>query len=633
VRPRLAAPAVALVLAAVLVAEGIALDTAWHSEEASIAEQARGGPSFVPRSSTAYPLVLRPLAAPLEGGWLLWIGRGFAAVAWAAMAMPTYLLARRWSSTPVAVGASVLAVLVPAAVYASALLPEAPATLLAACSLALYAHARERGDRLALGGGFALALAASLLRPWFAVLLPVLAVAAVAEKVSWRELRVWPRPLALVLLAGFAYIGVEGASPELERALLEPRVVLQAAAASVAVAALGSGIVPWLVAAARVAGGLAGAQAGVIAAAGIALALAAGVSGATGAGPPVDERPLLALVPFVFAVAARAWADRRPSWSAYALAGAGLTLAVLAIPKAALRTPTLQDAPGLEFAGRIVGERGTAGLIALALAVTVMTAVAASARVPALALATLTVLLVLPGHVLARQAASDRAQANAALLPSPHDWLDRNVDGAGDVTVLDTRPLLPGIGLRGLALWNRSLGDHLVADPTEANTSTGRLPVSTGTRFVLARGAEIAGTVVARHALGTLVRIAPPLRLAGSVEGVYPDGWSAERAVYRRFAGPDRPGTVNVTVSRRAWTGPDVPGTVIFSAGPVGRARSAGGIVIHSGEERQVPLRVPAPPFEVEITVDPTFSPADFGQADARRLGAQVTFTYVPDQA
>jgi hypothetical protein len=414
VRPvisRLVAPTVALVLAAVLLVEGIALDTPWHHEEASIAEQARGGPSSVSRSTTAYPFVLGPAAA-LDGGWLSWIGRGLAALTWAALAVPTYLLARRWSSTAVAAGASAVAVLVPGAVYATALLPDAPATLLAAASLALYLHTREGGGRLSLGGAFALALAAALLRPWFAVLVPVFAFAAVAERVRWAELRVWPRPLALALLAGFAYIGLEGASPELERALLEPRTVLQAAAASIAAAALGGGLVPWLVAAAKVVAGTAGAHAGVVASAGIALAAAAGVSGAAGVEPSVDERPLLALVPFVFAVAVRPVAARPPR-AAFAVAGAGLAFAVLAIPAGLLQAPTTHDAPGVELVGALVGEHGTSGVVGLALAAVVVTMLVASARLPPVVVVALTVVLVVAGHALAWRAAS-RARAEAA---------------------------------------------------------------------------------------------------------------------------------------------------------------------------------------------------------------------------
>jgi hypothetical protein len=53
-------------------------------------------------------------------------------------------------------------------------------------------------------------------------------------------------------------------------------------------------------------------------------------------------------------------------------------------------------------------------------------------------------------------------------------------------------------------------------------------------------------------------------------------------------------------------------------------------IVIHSGQDRKLEIPVPAPPFQVALTVQPTFSPSEFGATDTRQLGAQITFTYRP---
>ena len=49
--------------------------------------------------------------------------------------------------------------------------------------------------------------------------------------------------------------------------------------------------------------------------------------------------------------------------------------------------------------------------------------------------------------------------------------------------------------------------------------------------------------------------------------------------------------------------------------------------------ERTFPLSVPAAPFHVQITVEPTFSPYLLHpktQSDRRRLGAQVSFDWRP---
>jgi hypothetical protein len=62
---------------------------------------------------------------------------------------------------------------------------------------------------------------------------------------------------------------------------------------------------------------------------------------------------------------------------------------------------------------------------------------------------------------------------------------------------------------------------------------------------------------------------------------------------------------------------------------PVDRQR----LVIHAGKSRQVKLRTPRPPFRFELTVDPTFSPADFGMLDPRPLGVQLAYGFEPQSA
>jgi hypothetical protein len=50
---------------------------------------------------------------------------------------------------------------------------------------------------------------------------------------------------------------------------------------------------------------------------------------------------------------------------------------------------------------------------------------------------------------------------------------------------------------------------------------------------------------------------------------------------------------------------------------------------MRDGERARFVLRTPPPPFRVEVTVSPTFSPSDFGFVDQRDLGAQVAFSFV----
>jgi hypothetical protein len=50
-------------------------------------------------------------------------------------------------------------------------------------------------------------------------------------------------------------------------------------------------------------------------------------------------------------------------------------------------------------------------------------------------------------------------------------------------------------------------------------------------------------------------------------------------------------------------------------------------LTIHKLERKVVTLPAPAPPFRVEVSISPTFSPSQFGQADTRQLGAVVSFS------
>ena len=110
-------------------------------------------------------------------------------------------------------------------------------------------------------------------------------------------------------------------------------------------------------------------------------------------------------------------------------------------------------------------------------------------------------------------------------------------------------------------------------------------------------------------------------------------------ATYTQYAAPGKPGTVQVTLSREAWGGPDKPGKVTIRWGPP--VLNKDGLVtirspktmrwtIHSLKAKTFNLPVVSLPVRVEVTIDPTFSPAEYGYADARQLGAKPTFTYVP---
>jgi hypothetical protein len=620
----LAVGAVALV--ALLVAEGL-LPAAWLPlEEAAVAEQARGEPAAPGTTvSGLYPLLVNPLASSFSGETLVGAARLLNACLWAGLAVPTFLLARARASLLVASVAAAASALLPAAVYASTLAPDALATLLVAIATALFAHPRTHGRGLALAGSFACALAAAALRPWFAVVPLGLLVAYALPRVPWSVLKSWPRPLALALLAGIAVTGVAGISPELERATLEPWKLARAVAATSALGAIGMALIPWILAWAQVARARTDPLVAFLVTVGPALAVAGGVAAIADGGLLVDERPIVALAPAVMALAAGAWRGLAVSNRAFVLA-AGVTASTMVFLPAPIEDPTLTGAPGLALLWSVLTELVGAGFLFALLTIGLAFAIAGSWRHPyvwGLAAAAL-----LATHMAAWREAEHTASAFAATLPDAA-WVDAHVEASGDVTLLDaTRDLTPTM-LAQLALSNRSVGPWVPVDPGAADESTGDLRVVVATPFALGHGIDVAGSTIARGPLGALVRIKPPPRVAYLVEGVDADGWMGSQALYRRFDSP-RPGVVRLTLGRRAWGGPDVPGRVSVRTLAEGRVAHELTWTIHSSQERIVDLDVPAGRFEIDISVDPTFSPAAFGSPDSRQLGAQVAFDYRP---
>jgi hypothetical protein len=606
-RSRLALAAVPVVLAGLLLAEALALPTAWLPlDEAAVVGRARGAAGGL--SGPLLPFLLSPFGHSASGT-LVDAGRVLGAVCWAALFVPTYALARRAVPALVAGVAGALAVSVPAAVYSGALVPEALGTLLAACALWVAVRASERSSSGELAAALALGTTAAVARPWFAAV----PVAVAAGYVLPRVRR--PRPFELALAAAAAYglyYGLGSASPELAHAVAHPWAVLRSALGSVGAVTLGFGALPAVLAAARVSEGATGQMLG---AAAPALAIVAGLSGVG----RVDERPLLALAPLVFALAAGGTLPRvRLLTAAAALA---VTVLFVAWPGT---SPALEQAPGLAFVRGLFGGTGAGPALAALLVVAAAALALSDGRWQRLAIVGLLLAMIPGGEIVAWTQARKESRNLAAALPRPRDWVDRTVGGRAQVDILRAGPASPESDAE-LRIWNRSLRDEIVVDPGAADQHTGALPTQATPQVVLALGVEPAG----RPLGGGIFETALPLRVSSSTEGVYADGWSGADATYRRFAGGDSRRAL-VTVSRRSWGGKDVPGHVTIVSSTIGggpRARRT--LVIHSGQERQVEIPVPAAPFELDVHVDPTFSPAKLGAGgDTRELGAQLTFSY-----
>jgi hypothetical protein len=243
----------------------------------------------------------------------------------------------------------------------------------------------------------------------------------------------------------------------------------------------------------------------------------------------------------------------------------------------------------------------------------------------------------------------------------PLTWVDDQTGGASTLYIGQQMQDQNGEWL--LEFWNRSIksvwsldgtaqgpGPVLTPDP---RASDGALSHDPGYPYVVQEtGIEVVGTEVARHLHRAgghlkpwrLIRITPPLRLRGSVTGIYQDGWSGAASAYTRYSTEGgRAGRVRVVVSRADWGGPNKTGHVTVKIGPivigddkqphVGTPAVVKRFDIHSKEEVVVPLQAPGPRFRIEVTIDPTFAPIELSPqttSDNRQLGAVVRYVFLP---
>jgi hypothetical protein len=221
-------------------------------------------------------------------------------------------------------------------------------------------------------------------------------------------------------------------------------------------------------------------------------------------------------------------------------------------------------------------------------------------------------------------------------------WIDAAVGSGANVGFLLTPEVDPR-ALWQLEFWNRSLNRVYILGRGEPgglpHTSVtidpvGGRVVGVGARplpayLVLPRDYAAVGSVVARQGYWVLESIHTPLRLTSRVQGVAPDGWIGHRAsdtVYRGSRTSSSSMTVNV--SRVSWGGRDLPSPVLIEARSLrtGRLLAKRTWVVHSLGNRTFHLGSLPEPYRVTVQVARTFSPADFGLADQRQLGAQVAF-------
>jgi hypothetical protein len=599
-----------------------------------------------------------------------------------ATIFPAFALARTIVSAPWALGAAVASAAIPALSYAPFLVEEPLAYPAATVALFLIVRAVARPSLRTVGLAFAVCVASTFVRSQLSILIPVLllALAGVAwQREDFRRRREsWTRAdyagLAMLavgaILAASAFLGHHSASWYTATGFFKQRMFdygLRALGALV----IGIGVLPFVA-------GLAtiltrgrdpdrNVRAFVIASVsalftfGLYTAVKASYLSTT-FGTVTVERNLIYVAPLLFAGTALALERPGRRWLALG-ASALVALYVLVTTPYELDKYPYYDAPGLAIAAlpnrlwRWDGTRIEHALVAaLLLSVALLAARAVIRGRHALVLAGAIGALVIGWNLTAQVYAANGQNDFAARLyenaPQPVNWLDRATGGEPALFLGEAVDDANGIHL--LEFWNRSLkqvwsldgsapGPGPVLTPN-LGAADGTLSPDPGYRWVVAENdADLVGAKVGpAHGALQLYRLDGPLRLTSSRSGVTGDGWMGSSATFNQYASSgSRRGFVKVLLSRVASCGPDKPGRVTVKVGTVvvgpqkqpalGRVLAARTGVVH--QCKVLPFLIPVTvPFRVEVTIEPTFSPAELDprSGDTRQLGARPEFAFIP---
>lgn len=635
--------------------------------------------------SLLYPVVISPAWLVDDMATTYGLAKVINAFLMSLAAVPVYLWARRLVSPTLALVAAGLVLLLPDLVYSGTLMTENaffPAFLLAAYALAL---ALERPTLLNQGVALGAAVIATAVRVQGIVLFAVL-VTAVLLKVLFDLRARAGRPWALVkpylpmlgALAGaaLAYVALKAAQgADLASGLGSyagvrtqydwdeaSRWILRHAAELgllVGVAPLAALIV--LAGLAAIRGLPSAAERAFVAVAVPAVVLVVVQVGiyASHFSLRIQERNMFHLAPLLL-LALVVWLGRgapRPPLlaGAAALVSAALllTLPLASLLNVSIFSDTFALIPILRL-DQVVGDVRVfmlAGGVAAALAFLFLPSRIAPIVFP---LAIAVYFAVATNSVIG--AIADYSRNLRTLVPANASWVDDHIGPDADAPYLfgtTADPFGEAVALWQLEFWNRSIaGVYGLGVPPQAgipelqatfDRTTGSIVSSSpgleGSRYVVTQQTlDLAERRLQASGEAVLYAVDDPLLVERTIGGVFADGWMGPDATYDRYSGGA--GTLTVSLSREAWGGQDKPGRVVIEVGPI--AKGAGNLptiervtakrtwTINSRSRRTFRLPTPRAPFRARVHIEPTFSPADYGQGDTRQLGAQVAFGFAP---
>jgi len=251
----------------------------------------------------------------------------------------------------------------------------------------------------------------------------------------------------------------------------------------------------------------------------------------------------------------------------------------------------------------------------------------------------------LTGEIYVTKTNSDYSRIFASRLPAPRNWVDQ-ATGSAHVTFLGQALNLDPTPLWLAEFWNRSI-DHVEAIDGTApgpgpaagpglESPDGALRDYTGDPYTLAGpGVRLAAPILEQRDGLTLYRTPTRWHLLDEQQNVFADGWATSPIGYTYFprAGP---GTLNVDLSRTAFTGKGPPGRATIRVGTVkvndegapvfGRTLVVRHAVVRNGGRTVVRIHVPSTPVTVQVNMTTFRAPPD-----TRALAAQPGFTFSPD--
>ena len=638
--------------------------------------------------SVGYPLLISPawLSGSVESAYV--IAKSINVVLMSLAAIPVYLWARRLVSPLGAVTVAALTLLMPALLYGGTLMTENayfPAFLTACFALAIALERPTLGTQALALAAIGLACTIRLQAGAFvliapaAVMLKLLLDARAGERVRpLAAVRTYFLLVAAAPIAALAYVGLTVARGRPLAATLGSYGDIATADYSLGAGAhwlaqhlgglaLSTGVLP--VSAMLVLLGLAvwrGAPSLpdraflAVAATAAAVTLVQVAFFASRFSLRIEERNFFSIVP-LFLIALVVWIERglpRPiALVVPAVVIPAFFVVALDLPgllNISIMSDTFALIPLLRLSDKFSGGIPTVETLTTVAAIAAALAFALIPRRAAFLLPVLVGVYFLLGSYAVFGAIRDLSRATAATAaPADQDWVDDSLgpNERAAYVLTGSDPAAAATVLWQTEFWNRDIGPMitLVDEPaglpevrTGIDRVSGRLTIPAPTRspahVVAPTGIDLAGTVVKRRGQLSLYEVDQPLRLRSAADGVSADGWASTEAVYSRYVG--KGGHVQVRVSREAWGGPDDPSPVTIEIGPQTAGEAGGGAigrvtarrmwVVHSGGHRVFDLPAPPAPFRVEVKIPRTFSPADYGFADTRELGAQVTFRYVP---